>query len=206
MVMPPWDIRLARVLIRPLKRTQVSPNHLTTLGLIAGLAAAGLYASGNSTAANVGAVLFILAILLDHADGELARLMGKTSWFGHCYDQIAGAMTYIGLFLGIGVGLSGSSLAGWAVPLGVAAGVSISAIFVLRFEMERQQGKEITKQPGFAGFEIEDIMYLVGPITWLNGLQPFLIAAGIGAPLFALWVLWQYWHRPSPVDSSSRRS
>lgn len=201
----PWDIRLARLLIRPLKHTRVSPNHLTTLGLIAGLAAAALYASSNSTAADWGAVLFILAILLDHADGELARLVGETSWFGHCYDQFAGAVTYIALFIGIGVGLSGSSLAGWAVPLGVAAGVGISAIFALRFEMERQQGKELTKQPGFAGFEIEDIMYLVGPITWLNGLQSFLIAAGIGAPLFALWVLWQYWHRPSPVDSSSRR-
>lgn len=206
MAMPPWDIRLARVLVRPLQQTRVSPNHLTTLSLIAGLAAAALYASGNSTAADWAAVLFILAILLDHADGELARRMGKTSWFGHCYDQFAGMVTYIGLFVGIGVGLPGDSLADWAVPLGVAAGVGVSAIFALRFEMERRQGKELTKQPDFAGFEIEDIMYLVGPITWLNGLQPFLIAAGIGAPLFALWVLWQYWHRPSPVDSSSRRS
>jgi hypothetical protein len=34
-------------------------------------------------------------------------------------------------------------------------------------------------------------MYLVGPITWLGLLQPFLILAGIGAPLFALFVLWQ---------------
>ena len=34
-------------------------------------------------------------------------------------------------------------------------------------------------------------MYLLGPITWLGLLQPFLILAGIGAPLFALLVLWQ---------------
>jgi len=34
-------------------------------------------------------------------------------------------------------------------------------------------------------------MYLVGPVTWLGLLQPVLVLAGIGAPLFALLVLWQ---------------
>jgi hypothetical protein len=34
-------------------------------------------------------------------------------------------------------------------------------------------------------------MDLVGPVTWLGLLQPFLVLAGIGAPLFALFVLWQ---------------
>jgi hypothetical protein len=34
-------------------------------------------------------------------------------------------------------------------------------------------------------------MYLLGPITWLGFLQRFLMLAGIGAPLFALFVLWE---------------
>jgi hypothetical protein len=34
-------------------------------------------------------------------------------------------------------------------------------------------------------------MYLLGPLTWLGLLEPFLVLAGIGAPLFALLVLWQ---------------
>jgi hypothetical protein len=34
-------------------------------------------------------------------------------------------------------------------------------------------------------------MYLLGPITWLGLLQPFLVLAGIGAFVFALLVLWQ---------------
>ncbi len=33
---PPWDQRLARVLVAPLKRTPVHPNHLTTIGVILG--------------------------------------------------------------------------------------------------------------------------------------------------------------------------
>jgi hypothetical protein len=63
--------------------------------------------------------------------------------------------------------------------------------FVLRMELERRAGKAATRQPNLLGFEVEDVMYLVGPITWLGLLQPFLILAGIGAPLFALLVLWQ---------------
>jgi hypothetical protein len=34
-------------------------------------------------------------------------------------------------------------------------------------------------------------MYLLGPLTWAGLLQPFLVLAAIGAPLFALLVLWQ---------------
>jgi hypothetical protein len=37
---------------------------------------------------------------------------------------------------------------------------------------------------------MEDVMYLVGPITWLGLLQPFVALAGVGTPLFSLWVLW----------------
>ena len=36
---PPWDQPLARMLVRPLERTPVHPNHLTTIGLALGLTA-----------------------------------------------------------------------------------------------------------------------------------------------------------------------
>src|SRR5262245_17471170 len=42
----PWDSRLARLLVLPLRRTPIHPNVLTTLGLLTGLAAAGSYARG----------------------------------------------------------------------------------------------------------------------------------------------------------------
>ncbi|MFQ5984284.1 MAG: CDP-alcohol phosphatidyltransferase family protein [Alphaproteobacteria bacterium] len=187
----PWDQRLARMLVRPLARTRVSPNHLTTVGLITGLAAAGLYAWGDKGAADWAAVLFVLASFMDHADGELARLSGKTSQFGYYYDQACGAITYTALFAGIGLGLRDSALGWWALPLGVVDGIAVSLIFTLRFEIERRRGWKRLGQPGFAGFEVEDIMYLVGPVTWLGWLLPFLVVASVGAPAFALWTLWQ---------------
>ena len=43
-----------------------------------------------------------------------------------------------------------------------------------------------------AGFETEDVLYLLPVVTLLNGMTPFLIAASIGAPLFAVWVVVDY--------------
>jgi archaetidylinositol phosphate synthase len=180
---PPWDQRLARALVRPLAATPLTPNQVTTLSLALGLLAAWLYAAGGP-AVHAGGACFMLAFLLDHADGELARLTGRTSAFGHYYDLAAGGAVLVALFFGIGIGLG-------ELVLGVSAGAATAAIFVLRLELERRAGKAATRQPNLLGCELEDVMYLLGPLTWLGLLEPFLVLAGIGAPLFALLVLWQ---------------
>ncbi|MDA0998869.1 MAG: hypothetical protein O2944_11785, partial [Proteobacteria bacterium] len=45
--------------------------------------------------------------------------------------------------------------------------------------------------PGFAGFELEDGIYLLAPVTWLGFLYPFFVAAGIGATIYCAWTCWQ---------------
>jgi phosphatidylglycerophosphate synthase len=189
-ISPPWDQRLARLLMRPLADSGIGPNQITTLSLAIGWLAAWLYAGGGA-AVHLGALCFMLSFWLDHADGELARMTARTSRFGHYYDLAAGGAVLIALFVGIGVGLRDGALGAWSIGLGGAAGLATAAIFVLRMELERRAGKPATRQPNLLGFELEDVMYLLGPITWLGLLQPFLVLAGIGAPLFALLVLWQ---------------
>jgi phosphatidylglycerophosphate synthase len=189
-ISPPWDQRLAHALLQPLLATRITPNQITTLSLAVGCLAAGLYASGGA-AVHVGGLCFMLSFWLDHADGELARMTGRTSSFGHYYDLAAGGAVLVALFVGIGIGLRDGTLGALAIGLGAGAGLATAVTFVLRMELERRAGKAATRQPNLLGFEVEDVMYLLGPITWLGLLQPFLILAGIGAPLFALLVLWQ---------------
>lgn len=199
---PPWDQQLARRLVAPLQQTAVTPNHITTLNLLTGLAAAGLFAAGGALA-HLGAVMFVLALVLDHADGELARMTGRTSRFGHYYDLAADATVLTMVFMGIGLGLPSGALDGWAAELGVLAGVSIAIIISLRAEIERRLGKAATRQPNLLGFAVEDVLYLLVPITWVGALEPFIALAGVGAPLYALWVLWQAVRVPA---MQSRRS
>ncbi len=183
----PWDSRIAARLVRPLHATRVHPNHVTTVGLVTGLSAAVLYARGGA-AANVGGVLLVATMLIDHADGELARATGKTSSFGHAYDRVVDLIVKLGTFLGIGIGLRGGPLGGWSIVLGGSAGLALLAIFNLRSALARRRpAAEAFHQPAVAGFEIEDILYLIAPITWLGGLSWFVAAAGVGAPLFAVW-------------------
>jgi phosphatidylglycerophosphate synthase len=191
----PWDARIANWLVTPLKDSWVTPNHLTTVRLVVGLAAAGAFMPGTYGWSNLAALLLILSNFLDHTDGELARISGKTSRIGHIYDVTSDAVVTILLFIAIGVGVAvkpGSVLYFSPVILGAAAGGAIALIFFLRMRIEDMFGKAVTQQGALGGFETEDVLYLLPLVTLCNGVTPFLIAASICAPLFAVWVAIDY--------------
>jgi len=185
----PWDARLAYRLIYPLRDSFISPNHLTFLRLLFGMFACLALAQGGYFWTNLGACCFAFSNFLDHTDGELARLTGKMSKFGHYLDLVSDALVNILLFIGIGIALMNSKLGGYSLPMGVLAGFAVAAIFHMRLIIENQLGKEGARQPNVAGLEAEDVLYLLPIVTLTDQLVAFLILASIGAPLFAIWVL-----------------
>ena len=189
-----WDARLARRLVTPLVNTWVTPNHLTTLRLLIGLAGALCLAHGGFAWANAGAFLIVLSNFVDHTDGELARIGGKSSRIGHFYDLACDALVTVMLFIGMGVGSAqvGSLKVspGW---LGAVVGVAVALIFFLRMRIEEMAGKAGTKQATVGGFETEDVLYLLPIVTLTSVVMPFVVVASIGAPLFAVWVVVDYW-------------
>jgi phosphatidylglycerophosphate synthase len=191
----PWDAHLARWLVTPLAGSRITPNHLTTVRLAFGLAGAAAFIPGTYGWCNVAALLVILSNFLDHTDGELARLSGKTSRVGHVYDLASDAAVTILLFvaMGVAIGTSTDNVLGVPPPvLGAVAGAAVALIFYLRMRVEEIAGKAATRQPALGGFETEDVLYLLPVVTLCNGIMPFLIAASVGAPLFAAWVVVDY--------------
>lgn len=191
----PWDARLARRLVAPLIHSRVTPNHLTSLRLGVGLAAAAAFVPGSYGWSNVAALLLVLSNFLDHTDGELARMSGKTSRLGHLYDLASDAAVTILLFIAIGVGLAGKPGVDLYFPpaaLGVVAGSAIALIFFLRMRIEELHGKTATRQASLGGFETEDVLYLFPLGTLSNALEPMLLVASICAPVFAIWVVIDY--------------
>jgi phosphatidylglycerophosphate synthase len=165
---------------------------LTTLRLLVGLAAAAAFIPGSFGWSNFAALLLILSNFLDHTDGELARMSGKTSRFGHLYDLASDAAVTVLLFLAIGVGVAKKPGVDLGVPsalLGLVAGTAIALIFYLRMRIEEMMGKVATQQASLGGFETEDVLYLLPLATLCNALVPMLLAASICAPLFAIWVV-----------------
>ncbi len=197
---PPWDQRIARVLVRPLVKTPITPNQLTVFTLVVALSGAGLLAEGGRVYANWGAGLFVLSRFLDHFDGELARQKGMTSRLGYYLDYLSGALSYGALFLCLGIGFYGSPLGGWAVLLGLSGAASAVISMFTNLSLDQhlelgdgpghEDGHDSVGYPGFAGFELEDGIYLIAPITWAGYLMPFFVAAGIGAAIYCLWTCW----------------
>ena len=191
----PWDARLARRLVAPLKDSWVTPNHLTTIRLGVGLAAAAAFLPGTYGWSNVAALLLILSNFLDHTDGELARITGRSSRIGHLYDLASDAAVTILLFIAIGVGVAARHEIVSPLPpplLGVVAGCAVALIFLLRMRIEDMVGKIASRQASLGGFEAEDVLYLLPLITLSNAVVPFLTAAAVCAPLFAVWVVFDY--------------
>ncbi len=190
-----WDFRIAREIAKPLAGAGVHPNAVTTFGLVVGVASGVLFGLGLQPAANWAALLFVVAVLTDHVDGEVARMSGKASVFGHYYDHVAAALSYTAMFIGAGIGLGAGAGGGWTVAAGLAAGFSVIAIMFIRLKMSVDLGAESIRQPVFLGFEPEDTLYVVGPVTWLDGLVgfdgllTFVLAAGVGTPVYLAHVI-----------------
>ena len=188
----PWDQRIARVLVRPLAETIIRPNHITWFTFVLALAGAGLLATGDRQLVNWGAFVYVLSRFFDHFDGELARLQGTSSKFGYYLDYYVGGASYAALFTGLGIAFW-PSLGIWSAVLGGAgAGSALISLFSnlgIDRQLENDESGEAIGYPGFAGFELEDGIYLIAPITWAGFLEPFFIAAGIGASIYCLWTL-----------------
>jgi len=181
--------RAVRVAVRPLIHTRIAPNHLTALRLALGLAAAGAFAHGDGTWRHWGAGIFLFSMFLDRADGELARLSGKTSPRGHTYDLISDAVSNALAFLGLGIGLRAGAFGAWAPLMGLAAGAAIAAILLLIVRLEERHGARAGELSGMGGFDPDDALLVLPLAVWLGGADWLLLAAAIGAPAFALLMM-----------------
>jgi phosphatidylglycerophosphate synthase len=181
-----WAHRLVGYGVRPLARTRITPNQVTAARLVTGLAAAAAFAGGDAAWSHAGGGLWIVSMLLDRADGLLARLTGTSSAWGHVFDLSADFAVTTLLFVGMGLGLRGGSLGTLAAALGVVAGLAIALIFWLVYRIDSLLPGRAAAVPTAGGFDADDTLFLVGPVAWLGWLQPFLVAAAIGAPIAAV--------------------
>ncbi|MCG8357121.1 MAG: CDP-alcohol phosphatidyltransferase family protein [Kiloniellales bacterium] len=183
-----WIHRVARVGVRPLVDSRVSPNHITTLRLLTGVMAAAAFAEGSAAWQAVGGGIFVFSMVLDRADGELARLSGKHSAWGHKYDLITDSLCNALAFVGLGIGQVGASFGLWAILLGVVAGTAISLILYLVILEEQGRGARAAELPSFFGFDPDDAIIALPIAVWLGWSDEVLVAAALGAPLFAVFM------------------
>jgi len=84
--------RCSKVITRMVMNTGITPNHMTTVGLIIGLAASVVTAMTSSSSMwllALGGILYQLSSMLDGCDGEIARLKFMHSDTGEWYDTVS---------------------------------------------------------------------------------------------------------------------
>jgi phosphatidylglycerophosphate synthase len=121
--------RFSPYLTRPLLRTRVTPNAVTWLMMVVGLAAAGVLTLPGLAAAAGALVLVQFQLLLDCVDGEMARWLDKRSPVGVYLDQIAHHLTETALLIALGIRGDGGwdSLGSWTT---VGLLVAVLQLFV----------------------------------------------------------------------------
>ena len=121
----PADGFVSRHLHRPISRLvtgrllswPVTPNAMTVIAALFGLAGVFVAVRGGYWNLVLGAVLFELQNVLDGCDGEIARLKHLRSRAGEWLDQVADDVLNIAFLVAVGVGLSNGVVEHWAARL-----------------------------------------------------------------------------------------
>jgi len=175
-----WSHLLVRPLARPLIRLGVTPNQITAIHLIVGLATVGAIAWGSPAADIFAGFAWLLACLLDRLDGEVARIGNMCTPGGHNFDCFVDTTLSSLYFLALGVGLRDAPQPfGWiAVGCGLIACVSQLTLSQVAeaFDSQSDDGKILASR---WGFDADDALYLLGPLLW------FPVDVRLGATVLA---------------------
>lgn len=103
-------------------RIKVTPNGVTLISIILGIGAGICFYSSQLEINFIGMLLLILANLHDSADGQLARLTGKSTRIGRILDGVAGDLWFITIYISLCLRLSSMHPNIWIVA--IIAGIS----------------------------------------------------------------------------------
>lgn len=82
-----------------------SPNSATVISLLHGVAGAVLLCFNVLWMTIVGVILIFLSAVYDCADGQIARMSGKGSLYGRCFDGFADGVVYVAIYVAVSIRL-----------------------------------------------------------------------------------------------------
>jgi phosphatidylglycerophosphate synthase len=147
---------------------------------------------------NVAGVIFLLSMLLDRADGELARQTNQMSLAGHRYDLWCDCTVNAATFIAIGASFSAMD-----AGLGSIAGFAIVILFWQLNVVKVAAVRTFSFMKGYVNIDPDDAMVLVPILVWLDLARPMLLAAAIITPLVVLWIAFTASSSKSEINNSA---
>jgi len=120
-------------LTRAIVASSVTPNQVTLASLLTGLLGAWLLGSEGVVSTLGGLVLFQLSVILDHVDGEVARLKLLFSPLGRWLDNVSDHLVDLSVIAMLAWRAAEERTAGHFAVLGLAAAVGVTGAFLVVF-------------------------------------------------------------------------
>jgi phosphatidylglycerophosphate synthase len=197
-----FNRKISRWFTRIFLAAGLSPNVITIIATLVGLAAATCFGVGTYSVGIIAALLFQLAAIIDCCDGEVARLTFTESPFGAWLDIAMDNVVHMAIFAGIAAGaylrVAGSDGAWVPLALGAAAviGNGLSFWLVTRAQkIKSSSGWKTPVQAAWSDFMLKnvasrDFSVIVLIFAVIGRLEWFLGLAAIGSVVFSLLMLW----------------
>jgi archaetidylinositol phosphate synthase len=184
--------RFARLLVRPLLGTAVRPNHLTLLRIFIGIASCAFLAVGTVRSSICSGILWIIACILDRADGELARIGNLRSDSGKVLDFYSDLILDSLWFLAAGMAASRGALGEIGLALGIISCVSLAVCIAMSEVFERRSGDGVKAYYGIEQFHPDDALFLLPAFIWVGWQSGLLIASSIVTPVMGVIIVVRY--------------
>jgi len=192
---------LGRPLSKLLVHTSVSPNQVSVVSILIGVASAWFFASGSFV---LGALVLQLSAVIDCVDGDLARVLCKQSRVGKWLDLGGDQVVHFSVFATIGIGVSSldPSVPALALGLSAALGVLLSFAVIVRALRQpvAQRGPLLNKLLDATANRDFSVVLLL--LAIFGRMDLFLWMAGIGVHVF--WIALLLLHGGRVTSGMSR--
>ena len=179
--------RLSRHVSRFAVARGIVPNAITAASLVLGLTAAAAFAAATPVSALAGLVLYLIAVVLDHADGEVARLTLTESRLGAWLDIVADTVVHAAVVIALGAATQSVTGRGGVLGGIAAMGVVASATAAFRWPVTgaSEDGigrflQNLGSRDGFYAMLLGFLAVLTVAPSWLPALMT-VVAAGTHA-------------------------
>lgn len=179
---------LGRILSKVLVHTPISPNQVSLVSILIGVASAWYFAAGHFV---LGALLLQFSAVVDCVDGDLARVLFKQSRLGKWLDLAGDQVVHCSVFGAIGLGVARTDAATPAIALGASAalGVLISFAVIVRAMTQLGERRNPRLEKLIDATTNRDFSILLLALALAGKMEFFLWLAGVGVHLFWMTAL-----------------
>jgi len=178
----PISLRISKVLLK----TGITPNQISVLSFMIGLAGASLFFFGEYFYLVLGGILVHIHSIVDGCDGEVARLKLRQTKYGGWLDSVLDRYVDAAIILGLTYGywsINGDSLI-WIIGFFALIGSFLNSYTADKYDLNLKKSMSVGRRQIRMGRDVRLLLITIGALT--NQIPIMLIILAVIANFEAL--------------------